>query len=114
MSTSGKHKDSEHNYKSLYKEEEAQLYFARSFAYIMKSKKKRVLTIQNQQELSYYSEIFIRRITIGDEFLTVSVVKSLDKNNSGMTVYYRGPLKIIQDYLSPSLISQCEQDIEQF
>ena len=80
----------------------------------MKSKKKRVLTIQNQQELSYYSEIFIRRITIGDEFLTVSVVKSLDKNNSGMTVYYRGPLKIIQDYLSPSLISQCEQDIEQF
>ena len=49
---------------------------------------------------------------IGDEFLTVSVVKCLDKSSSGMTVYYRGPLKIIQDYLAPSLISQCEQDIE--
>ena len=64
--------------------------------------------------MSHYSEIFIRRITIGDEFLTVSVVKSLDKSNSGMTVYYRGPLKIIQDYLAPSLINQCEKDIEQF
>lgn len=66
----------------------------------MKSKKKRILTIQKQKkDLSRYSEIYIRRIMLGDEFLTVSVVKCLDMIDSGMTVYYRGPLKIIQDYL---------------
>ena len=67
---------------------------------MMKSKKKRILTIQTQGELMRFSEIFIRRIMIGDEFLTVSVVQDLEKLNSGMTVYYRGPLKIIQDYLT--------------
>jgi len=68
----------------------------------MKSKKKRVITIQNQNTSTRYSEIFIRRITMGDEFLTVSVVRLLDTPNSGMTVYYRGPLKIIQDFLPSS------------
>ena len=34
-------------FKSLYKEEEAQLYFARSFGYIMTGKKNNVMTIKN-------------------------------------------------------------------
>lgn len=61
-----------------------------------------------------FSEVFIRRIMIGDEFLTVSVVKSLDKQNSGMTVYYKGPLKIMQDFLPSMMSNQCATDIEQF
>ena len=86
----------EHSYKSLYKEEEAQLYFARSFGYIMKSKNKRILTIQKHgKDLSRYNEVYIRRIMLGDEFLTVSVVKCLDFSSTEMTVYYRGPLKIM-------------------
>jgi len=114
VSTSAKHHNFSHNYKSLYKEEEAQLYFARSFNYIMKSKKKRVLTIQKQDKTTRYNEVFIRRITIGDDFLTVSVFKSLDTPNSGMTVYYRGPLKIMLDYLQSSVVPQCVLDMEQF
>jgi len=78
----------------------------------MLHKKKRVLTIQRSNKTVRYSEIFIRRIMIGDEFLTVSVVKCLDKPNSGMTVYYRGHLKIIQDFLAGSMITQCGVDIE--
>ena len=66
----------------------------------MRSKKKRVLTIERQSELTRYSEIYIRRITIGDEFLTVSVVRCLETPDAGMTVYYRGPLKIIQGFLA--------------
>lgn len=45
VSHSSKHKSSGHSYKSLYKEEEAQLYFARSFDVIMQSKKKRLMSI---------------------------------------------------------------------
>ena len=54
--------------------------------------------------MTRYSEIIIRRITIGDEFLTVSGVRRLDTPNAGMTVYYRGPLKIIQDFLSGTVV----------
>ena len=78
----------------------------------MKSKKKRVLTIQKDQETTRYNEIYIRRIMIGDEFLTVSVIKCMDEAHPGMTVYYRGPLKIIQDFLASSLKAKCTQDIE--
>ena len=67
-----------HVYKSLYKEEEAQLYFARSFDFLMKSKKKKVFTLSMQGEESRYKEIFVRRIMIGDEFLTISVSQNLD------------------------------------
>ena len=35
-------------FKSMYKEEEAQLYFARSFGYVMTAKRDGVMTVKNQ------------------------------------------------------------------
>ena len=63
-------------FKSLYKEEEAQLYFARSFGYVMTAKRDGVMFVKNQQEdtPAKYTELFIKRVTFGDEFLTVSVI----------------------------------------
>ena len=62
VSTSSKHSNSGTVYRSLYKEEEAQLYFASSFQYYMQSKKKKILTISKQSQTSRFSEIYIRRI----------------------------------------------------
>ena len=44
----------------------------------MKSKKKKVFTLSMQGEESRFKEIFVRRIMIGDEFLTISVSQNLD------------------------------------
>ena len=71
----------------------------------MKSKKKKVFTLSMQGEESRFKEIFVRRIMIGDEFLTVSVIKPLGTPKPGLFVYYRAPLKIIKDFLSSSRAS---------
>ena len=65
-------------YKSLYKDEEAQLHFAHSFEYRFLKRKKRKVTILQEGAMRRYDEFLIRRIKVGDDYLTVSVVKPSD------------------------------------
>ena len=48
-----------------------------------------------------YDEILIRRIKVGQDFLTVSVVKPSSVPNSGLTVYYRANLRLLNKFLPP-------------
>lgn len=65
------------NYKSLYKEEESQLQFAESFGYHFKVRMQRILTLFVQGSLRRYNEVLIQKIQIGNDQITVQVVKPM-------------------------------------
>ena len=59
-----------------------------------------------------YEELFIRRIKVGVDYLTVSVVKPVDKVDSGLTIYYRANLRLLNKFLSPEESKVCLADFE--
>lgn len=101
------------NYKCLYKEEESQLQFAESFDYQIMSRRKRLLNILKRGVQETYNEIIIRRITIGTETITIQAVKLLPFN-SNVTIFYKGRMSILKDFLTKEIQKSCNQDIEKF
>ena len=65
----------------------------------MKRSKRHVTILQEGQE-QQYDEFLIRKIQVGDDFLTVSVVKPSSMPNASLTVYYRGYLRLLVKFLS--------------
>ena len=86
-------------YKSLYKDEEAQLHFAHSFEYRFLKRRKRKVTIMQEGVEHHYDEFIIRRIKVCDDYLTVSVVKPAWLPDSGLTIYYRANLRLLHKFL---------------
>ena len=66
------------SYKSLYKEEEAQLYFAKTFDYQFTQRKQKIITVMCQRNQFKYEELLIRRIGVDEDQLTISVLKPLE------------------------------------
>ena len=99
---------SQQTYKSLYKDEEAQLHFAHSFNYRFLKRRKRKVTILQEGIEQHYDEILIRRIKVGEDFLTVSVVKPCSEPESGLTIYYRANLRVLNKFLPPEISKKCK------
>ena len=51
---------------------------------------------------------------MGDDFLTVSVVKPSQSNNAGITIYYRANLRLLQNLLTPEESKVCNADFVNF
>ena len=66
------------SYKSLYKEEEAQLYFAKTFDYQFTQRNQKIITVMCQRNQFKYEELLIRRIGVDEDQLTISVLKPLE------------------------------------
>ena len=105
---------SRQTYKSLYKDEEAQLHFAHSFKFKFISRKKRVVTIHKEGLEHQYDELLIRRIKVGEDYLTVSVVKPKHVRDSGLIIYYRANLRLLIKFLTSDEASVCTQDYNVF
>ena len=87
---------SRQTYKSLYKDEEAQLHFAHSFDFKFVSRKRHKVCILREGFEQKFDELLIRRIKVGPDYLTVSVVKPVEQNDdSGLTIYYRANLRLL-------------------
>lgn len=54
----------------------------------------------------------IRRIKIGDDYLTVSVVKPTQAVNSGLTIYYRANLRLLNKFLTTEESKVCLADFQ--
>lgn len=59
-----------------------------------------------------FDELLIRRIKVGDDYLTVSVVKQAQAVNSGLTIYYRANLRLISKFLSSEESKTCIADLK--
>lgn len=57
-----------------------------------------------------YDELLIRRIKVGDDFMTVSVVRPQQQINTGLTIYYRAPLKLLTKFLTLEEAKFCQKD----
>lgn len=90
---------SRQTYKSLFKDEEAQLHFAHSFDFRFLQRKKRKVTILQEGIKKQYDEFLIRRIKVGDDFLTVSVIKPSSVSDQTLTIYYRASLRLLNKFL---------------
>lgn len=51
---------------------------------------------------------------MGEDYLTCSVVKPSWETNSGLTIYYRANLRLLQKFLPPEQSKQCKQDFQKF
>ena len=94
------------SYKSLFKDEESQLQFAASFDYQFMSRRKRLLTILKRNTYARYDEIIIRKISCGDDSLTIQAVKPF-AYNAGVTIYCRGRLSVLKDFLPKNAAKAC-------
>ena len=101
-------------YKSLYKDEEAQLHFAHSFDYRFLKRHKRRVTIEQEGVERHYEEFLIRRIKVGDDYLTVSVVKPQWLPKAGLTIYYRANLRLLNKFLPPDESKNCQKEFQKF
>lgn len=64
-----------HNYKSIYKFDEAQLNFANSFKYGFQSRKGNVLTITVQGKIESYEEMAMINVDLRGIAMTVQVIR---------------------------------------
>ena len=62
-------------FKSLYKEEEAQLQFADSFDYSLVLRKGKHITINRRGTQEKFEELISRRIQFGNDYMTIQAVK---------------------------------------
>lgn len=51
---------------------------------------------------------------MGDDYLTVSVVKPSWIPNTGLTIYYRASLRLIHKFLPPEQSKTCRQEFQKF
>ena len=101
--------------KSLYKEEESQLQFAETFGYQLKTRKNCKLTILKQgKSLQIFEETIIRKFKYQEDWITVQVIKPLQTSQSGVKIYYKASLRIIQHMLRKDVDYNCERDIDKF
>lgn len=100
-------------YKSLYKDEESQLQFADSFGYQFMSRRNRLMTILKRGVYARFDEVIIRKINYGNEKLTIQAVKHF-QFNSGVTIYFKGRLNILKDFLPKEIMKICQVDIDKF
>ena len=90
--------NSEHiRFKSLYKDEEAQLMFAESFGFKFQERKKCMLTVWEQGTPRRFEELKIKRIKYKGSYLTVSILKPFDSQDA--TIYFKGPLNTLIPFL---------------
>lgn len=100
-------------HKSLYKDEESQLQFAESFDYQFMSRRNRLLTILKRSAYARFDEVIIRRIPVGEDALTIQAVKPFQAN-AAVTIYYRGRLGTLKDFLPKEAARACQADIDRF
>ena len=99
----------------MYKEEESQLKFADSFGYQLRIRKNRKLTILKQgKSLQIFEEIIKRKFKYQEDWITVQVIKPLQTSQSGVKIYYKASLRIIQQMLRKDVNYNCERDIDKF
>jgi len=72
------------------------------------------VTILQNGIQQHYDEFLIRRIKVGDDWLTVSVVKPSAVPESGLTIYYRANLRLLIKFLSPEHSKTVKCDMQKF
>ena len=77
--------------------------------------KDRKLTILKQgKSLQRFEETIIRKFKYQDDWITVQVIKPFGTSQSGVKIYYKGNLRIIQQMLRKDENYNCEKDFEKF
>lgn len=66
------------------------------------------MTIHKEGHEQQYDELLIRRIKVGEDYLTVSVVKPKHVKDSGLIIYYRATLRLLIKFLTPEEANVCK------
>lgn len=72
------------------------------------------MTILQEDTEQQYDNFLIRRIQVGEEWLTISVVRPSGLTSAGITVYYRGHLRVLGKFLSSDQSKIVKEDLLKF
>jgi len=73
-----------------------------------------MVTIQQEGIERQYEEFMLRRIKVGVDYLTVSVVKPQWVPDAGLTIYYRANLRLLNQFLPPEESKTCQKEFQKF
>jgi hypothetical protein len=100
-------KTEHHYYKSIYPEEEAQLYFAYQLGYSFRSRQNNIIVVKKIDQNKGYNLRFevahTRRILLKDSWVTAMIVKG--SYGEGLIIYFKGPHQIIKLMLGEKSLS---------